>query len=248
MRHRKAFGLFLFLSLLILLLDQAGWLTTLKIKLSSLTAGWREKTYQKIVRPLGKEERLRNQLASCEAEKLVLEEENLRLRKLLGAGVKPETQFALARVVAASQTHLLVVLFNAIGVKSGASVVKEKIFLGRIERREGNEARVLLLTSPQLKVPVKIWPHQRAAERGESSLAQGILTAQGGSLIVAEILASEKIAPGNWVGTVVESGDFFLIGPIKKVYPSKDKVFQQAEVEWLIKPRQLLTVAIIKNN
>lgn len=248
MKKKKIFFTLFFLSLAILILDQLGWLDWPKGKLIRWTGRLRESGYQKIANSSDSEEKIETQLLSCQTEILALREENDRLRRLLGAGIKPETKLVSARVIGANQSWLMVALTGQNGINKDASVVRERILLGRVDRVEGNLALVRLLTHPELKIPVKIWLRKELAEKGELDLAEGILTSRGGQLVVKEILAKEKIVPGYWVGAVVESGDVFLVGSITKVYPSKDKVFQEAELEWAINPRKLLTVAIVKTN
>jgi len=186
-----------------------------------------------------------DQLTSCQAALADLQEENWQLRRLLGAGIKPKTQLIPGRVVAANDRRLILALTSDRSVASRAAVVKDRFLVGYLGRRQGLAAAVQLLTDPEFRLPVKIWLRRQLAEQGQPSLAEGLL--QGGEpILVKEILASEKIQPGYWVATVVETGDLFLIGQIKKVYPSEDKVFQEAEVEWMINPKELLTVGIIK--
>jgi len=247
-KRRNSFLTILLLSLLIFGLDRVGAFSWLKAGLARLTGELRTASYQKMVGPIDHQEEAKKQLVSCRTEVLALREENSRLRKLLGAGIKPETKLLLARVIGSNQSQLIVALTSQDGIKKGASVVTERILLGRVEKIEGNTARVSLLTNSELRIPVKIWLTRQLAETGELNLAEGILTSSGGKLVVKEILASEKVAPDYWVGAVVESGDVFLIGQIKKVYPSEDKVFQEAEVEWVVNPKKLLTVGIIRND
>ena len=247
MKKEKTFLTIFLFSLLILVLDKTGIFDWLKASWARLSAGVREAGYQQLVASADKEEGEKEKLLSCQAEILSLREENLQLRRLLGAGIKPETKLLPARVVGSNRLQLMIALTGQDKVKTNASVVTEKILLGRIEKIEGNMAKVLLLTNSKLKIPVKIWLTRQLAEKGELNLAEGILTSNGGKLMVKEILASEKIAPDYWVASVVETGDIFLIGQIEKVYPSEDKVFQEAEVKWLIEPQKLLTVAVIKD-
>jgi len=241
------FFLVLFLTLFILGIDRLGFLSPVKDFFGRVSSGFRGVLYQQIVRPVGEAEQFKKELTSCLAEKIELEEENSAARRLIGSGAKPTTNFSLAKVIGIGRTEVILAV-NQGTVKKGASLVSGRIFLGRVEEAGSGLARGLLLGSPDLKIPVKIWPDREEAMKDAGFLAGGILTVEGGRLIVKEILSSEKLNLGNWVGVIVETGEVFLIGEVEKIFPSEDKIFQKAEAGWEIDPESLLTVAIINNS
>ncbi|MBU2592859.1 MAG: rod shape-determining protein MreC [Patescibacteria group bacterium] len=242
------FFLVLFLTLLILGVDRLGFLNPVKDLFGRLSSDFRGVFYRQMVRPVGEAEQFKKELASCLAEKIELEEENSVARRLIGSGAKPTTNFSLAKVIGLSRTEAVLAVSDGEAVKKGASLVSGRIFLGRVEEVESGLAKGLLLGSPDLKIPVRIWSDQEEALKNRASLAGGILTVEGDRLLVKEVLSSEKFDLGDWVGTVVETGEVFLIGEIEKIFPSEDKIFQKAEVKWAVNPENLLTVAIINGN
>ena len=235
-----AIGLFL------LILDRLGGLDPVKSGFGWLSGAVRARIYQQKTTPSIGEEKLRKEISSCQARVLELEEENFRARKLLGAAIKPKTKLALGKVIGVNDSQAALYVNNRDGIKTGASVVTGRILLGRVRITAGRTARADFLNASEFKIPVKIWLTRQLAEKNGPCLAEGILVGKGENLVVKEILAAEKVADGDWVGAVVESGDVFLIGKIKKVFPSEDKVFQEAMVDWLANPKELLTVGIIK--
>ena len=234
------------IGLFVLIADKLGGLNPIKSGFSRLSGATRAKIYQQKTMSSDGEEKLKRELNSCQMRVLELEEENFRARKLLGAAIKPKTKLALGKVIGISGSQITVFANGEDGIKTGASVVTGRILLGRVRSTVGQMAKADFLNALGFKIPVKIWLTRQLAEKKDPHLAEGILVGDGKNLVVKEILATEKVATGDWAGAVVESGDVFLIGKVKKVFPSEDKVFQEVAVDWLANPRELLTVGIIK--
>lgn len=203
--------------------------------------------YSERVKPVSEADQFKKELSFCLAEKIELEEENSQARRLLDAGVSPTTSFLLAKVVGASEKSLIVSVEDDDEVKEGASLVSGRIFLGKVEETGFGLIRVQLAGSTDLKVPAKIWSNRGEAVGEGMPLAEGILMEDGGRLVVDEILSSTEVAVGNLAGTIIETGEVFLLGEVVKVFPSKDKVFQKVELKRLVDLASLLTVGIIKD-
>jgi len=242
----KNWWLILALGLFFWGLDSLGFLNPFKNGVGQLLGASREKVYQKIIGPVEELEHLERQLISCQGEVLELREENSQARRLLDAGIKPKTRVILAKLVGGSDREILASLTSQEEFKEGASVVSGRVLVGKVQRISGQGARIGLLNSSGIKIPVKIWLNEAEAKKNSPTVAEGILVGDGHNLRIKEILASDKIRVSDLVGALIETGEVFLIGEITEIFPSEDKVFQEAKVKWLIDPKKLLTVGIIK--
>lgn len=234
------------IALLIFFLDKFNVLDGPKRGISDLLLSIREKSYQRIVLPDDQNEKFKRELLICQAEILGLKEENAKMRKMLDAGLKPELSVILAKVIAFSNNNLIVAVGSDEKVKTKASAVVDRIFLGQTAGKIGNSIKVTLITSPETKIPVKIWISQEEAGARKPSFAEGILVSDGVNLLVKEILVSQKVGKGDFVGVVAEKGEIFFVGRIEEIKESDDKIFQEAKVDWLADPKSLLTIGIIK--
>lgn len=244
MKKRTLFRV-LILGLAFFLFDQIGAFNWLRKRFDFFSLKLREKTFQKIIGPEEELEKLRKELVSCRTNVFELKEENVQARRLLDAGVSPEKEVILGKLVGGNDSQVLIFLAGQSRPEKGASVISGRILVGRVKEITGQMARVALLSSREEKTPVKIWASEAEAGKEDSVLAEGILLVENKALLIKEILMSEKIEPGNLAGAVSEQGEVFLIGEVTQVFPSKDKIFQEAEVEWLVNPKKLLTVGIV---
>jgi len=234
------------ISLFLLILDSFDLFDGAKRVVVRFLGERKEGAYQKIIGPTEEKERLKRKLASCQAEVLELKEENFRSRRLLDAGFKPETGVVLAKVVSSGSDSLIIRVSGEETIKKGASVVVDRVVLGRIEETDGINAKVLLLNSPKIKIPAKIWLSEADLKKNGPALAEGVLVGNGRGVLVKEVLASERVKENDFVGLVIETGEVFLVGKAKKVSPAGDKIFQEVEVAWLADPKSLLTVGVIR--
>ena len=246
MKKFQKLGLIFLISLFLLILDSFGIFGGAKRLVIRLFGERRAEVYQKIIGPTEESEKLRRELTSCQSKIFELEEENFQARRLLDAGFKPETGVVLAKVVGSSNNRLLINVSGKEKIKQGASVIIDRVVLGKVEETDGLNAKVILLNSVEIKIPVKIWLNEMDLKGNNSALAEGILTGDGEKIIVKEILASEEVKKNDLVGLVVETGEVFLVGKVKTVFPAGDKIFQEAEIDWSADPGNLLTVGVIK--
>ncbi len=232
------------ISFLVLGLNYLGFLNWAKGGMSRIM-GWRSNLYSSIINE--QEEINEDQLAECKANLISLEEEIKQSRRLLGASTKPETKFELAKISSVGSDELVLILESSNLIENSASVVSGPFLVGKIVEVYGRNGKTKLLTSPETKIPVKIWSDQNVTQNTEI-IGEGILTSDGRNLYVDEILESQSVEQGNWVGEVIESGDIFWIGKVEEVFPSEDKIFQQAKINWAVDLSKIITVGVIKND
>ncbi|MFH1561075.1 MAG: rod shape-determining protein MreC [Patescibacteria group bacterium] len=227
-------------------LDHWGKLDWLRRSVGFLSSGLRGDIYrERIVRPIDQYQLIQKKWGSCQSQLLELEEENTKVRRLLESGIRPETKLVLAKTLSQANGLISLVLDSDQGVELGAPIVDGRVLLGRVSWTDGRQAKGKLLTNSELEIPVRVWSDQQVAEKQGSSLADGILSFEKDQLVVKEILSGQKPNPGDWVGFLADSGDVFSIGPIKEVFLSEDKIFQQATVDWLADPASCLTVMVL---
>ncbi len=243
----KKIVIFILFSFLLLGLNYLGWLDWLKDEMS-LIMGWRSGLYSSLTAGGEKTDTLDKQLAGCLADLAELKDENRQARRLLGAETKPETNFDLAKIISVGRDQAIVSLEYPDLIEVSASVVSGPFYLGKIAEIFGKTAKVNLLISPQTKLPVKIWPDQTTSAGESEIIGEGILVSENKNLYVEEILDKQKVAVGNWVGVIVESGDIFWIGKISQVFPSEDKIFQKVKIDWAVDLSPMVTVGVIKNS
>ncbi len=222
-----------------------GMLNWLKGGLS-LAMGWRDNLYSSLISGQDDPGLLSDQLGQCQAELVSLKEENIQVRRLLGAQVRPETRFELAKILSLGNQELIIFLDNSEEIENQASVVSGPFLVGKIDEIYGKNAKVNLLLSTKTKLPVKIWSTQDILESETNLVGEGILSSDGQNLYVKEILDKQPVVPGNWVGAVIETGDIFWIGKIEEVFPTEDKVFQEVRLSWSVDLSKLITLGVIK--
>lgn len=233
------------ISLGFLILNYFGLLNWLKGGLS-LAMGWRSNFYSSIIDSQDDLGLLADQLGDCQAELARLEEENYQARRLLSAKLKPETKFELAKILSLGNQELIILLDNSERIEKQASVVSGPFLVGKINEVYGRSAKVDLLLSSKIKLPVKIWSSQNDVELEKNLIGEGILSSDGQNLYVKEILDKQPVIPGNWVGAVVETGDIFWIGKIEEVFPTEDKIFQEVRLSWAVDLSKLITLGVVK--
>lgn len=189
-------------------------------------------------------------LSSQLANKRALEEENAKMRRLLGTNLPPNWQFSAGRVVSVSSDIMSVTSdYNA---ASGTPVLEASesppsseaggVLVGRVEKVVGRQTQVTLPTNIASKIPVLV--------RGQdgSRRASGIVVGQGGTSRLEQVLASESLDSGDLILT---SGDAnlpagrqglppeLLVGFVDKVTRSETSPWQEAGVKSAINTRDL---------
>ncbi len=112
------------------------------------------------------------------------------------------------------------------------------IFIGRVVEKGPNNSKVLLTTSPRSRIHVRF----------ERSRLTGVLEGGiGGALIVREIDKEAVLEVGEFILTTGQDGlalPGFLVGRIKAKRLQPNQLFQEAEVEHVIKSSSLEEVYV----
>ncbi len=218
----------------VLTIPVRSWLydsrVTLLSPLSVFSSG--EQNKQRISELEGRVASLSAQLGREQA----LEEENAKMRRLLGTNLPPNWQFAPGRVVSTSSD--IMAMTSDYTPSVGVSVITSEengILIGRVEKAVGKEVLVSLPTHISSKIPVIV--------RGQDGnrRASGIVVGQGRTARLEQVLASESLEKGDLVLT---SGDAnlppeLLIGYVDKVNRSQASPWQEAGVKSAIDPSGL---------
>jgi rod shape-determining protein MreC len=177
-------------------------------------------------------------------------EENEAMRRLLGAPLPSSWHFIPAKVTAFYQ-KLKINVGEKAGVEKGMMVISENLLVGRVESVERLSSQVVLVTDPSLKIAVII------REEGQPGIkARGILSGYfQNQMTLSEVLKSENVEPGDLVFTsgeedsvVGETGWLadLLIGEVKEIEESQEKVFKKGIVSPLIDFQNLRSVFVVK--
>ena len=180
-----------------------------------------------------------------EAEIANLQQENTRLRDLLGAPMSPSWQFLPAPVVDIKADILTLGVGKATGVKDGAAVMayqKESInngvILGRVFEVQRRQTKVRLLSSPQLSVKAKT-----------SSGASGVVTGDGQMAWLNQVVQADKLAVGDLILTA--GGDGWLpglvIGRVGETVKAESAIYQNAKVDLIIDPGSVVNVYLVSD-
>lgn len=176
-----------------------------------------------------------NQLSLCQ-------EENEKVKKMLGASLPAKWQFMEARVIGINEKMKIDKGAKA-GLKPGMTVVSENVLLGKIETVADNESSVQMVYEPNLRIPVVVKrPNQAGIQ------ARGLLTGQYKSkMILDRVLQAEDLQKGDIVVTSGEEGWLpdLVIGQIEEVMPKSAEVYQKAKVSGLIDYQQLRIVFVV---
>lgn len=257
---KKNFFLFLLLilvSVLFLLLGKQNWFASflgfLRRPLNSLESGSLasyQRTFgnlsfssnnQQQTKIFELEGRLR-QLAVEQNKLSLCQEENDKLKRLLGASLPASWQFMDARVLGITD-QIKIARGLRDGVKQGMMVVAEDILVGKVSEVDSFTSLVQIITNSNSKIPVVIKRPDNAGVQ-----AKGLLLGQSGqTLILDKVLQAESIQKGDLVAT---SGDEnwlpdLLVGQIKEVMPKSAEVYQKASVSPLINYQDLRIVFVI---
>lgn len=174
---------------------------------------------KKVVELRGEVASLSSQLAAVES----LREENIQLRRLLGAPLPASWKFTPARVVGRFQDKLLVVGEVSEGVPviipTGNPGFPAGILVGKTGQTYGRETEVFLPTHPESKIPAK------------TQDSSGLVLGRGGIAELDQVLTGESLEEGDLVLTSGGSGipADLLIGEVLEV-TSAGKTWKSARL------------------
>jgi len=238
-KSASTFWRLFFLSLILLSLDRLGRLEFVHRRFLSLTRRWRQGGVEQRQQP---ELDCQTKVAQLEAELARLEEENRAARRLLGADLSPKLKFVPAHLLGLNEREFSLDVGQNQGVQKDAWVMSENILVGRITQVNCCVSQGMFVSHPGFRLAVSIW---RSSQERRDLIGKGLLRGGSRSLTVEQILPEEEVAPGDLVASL-ESGGQFVVGKVVEVGLGTDKVFQKAVVEWLLQPRQLETVFVVK--
>lgn len=173
-------------------------------------------------------------------------EENVVLREQLG--LAPREKFNLEPALISSQdSHglgnwITINKGKGDGIEKGMPViVSNGILIGKVDEVYSGKAKVILITNPQSSINAVV------SGTGAKGIARGEF---GLGMVLDMVLQTDIIQEGNELITSGIGGDMpsgLLIGRVRDVHPSDDRLFQQATVTPLVKFSILKVVFVIKN-
>ena len=127
------------------------------------------------------------------------------------------------------------------GIAVGDSaIVSNGIFIGRVQQVSADNAKIVLLTSPESTVNVS------TLKNGTKGVAKG---EYGLGIIFDMILQTDTINVGDDVVTSGIGGDIpkgLYVGTVQEIHPSPDHLFQQATINSPIQASKLQILFVIK--
>jgi cell shape-determining protein MreC len=245
-------GMYLLLSLLLLGLNQLGWLdwlkrltdpTTAPVKQFLLNADravvswWEQATNQGSSAVF-----LGERIATLEAEMISqkaqidkLQGENQAMRDLLGAPLPASWQFVSAQVVGRHDQMLTINQGQDQGVAVGDPVVISQVFVGEVVEVLPRQAGVRSVLHPDSQTQVVV----------RKSNLTGKVVVHGGRLYLEEVAVGKGLQPGS---LVTRQEDGLVLGEVGKIVSSDQESFQRAEVVWPLEVEALQNVFVVKNN
>lgn len=182
------------------------------------------------------------QLAVEQNQFSLCQEENERIKKMLGANLPAKWQFMEAKVIGLSD-KMKIDRGEKEGIKAGMIILSENILLGRVETVQEHQSLVQMVYQPNLKIPVVVKrPNQAGVQ------ARGLLIGQyKNKMILDRVLQGEDLQKGDIVTTGGEEGWLpdLVIGQIEEVMPKSAEVYQKAMVSSLIDYQKLRIVFIV---
>jgi len=250
----EKFVLYIFLTVLVFLLDKTALITPLKNLAQTALAPGQSLIYQAktgVVEGLSVltfwrsgENRIKNleqrlseaQILAARAK--ALEEENRVLRQQLRVTNLPSSKALAARVLGLSR-DLEIGVGASDGVKTGQMVVVGEILVGRVRLVSDHVSYVQLPIDPQAKIPAKV------------NRARGLVTGRFNSSVVLEKVAqNEEIQQGDLVLTSGEGEGYqpdLVIGKIATINNSQTDLFKSADVNPLVGYKNLSLVFVLSD-
>lgn len=249
----SAFLVLILISLALLLLENFGFLNSLRNTFSfflvplkrgvyktSLTVKkqftfltfWQEKEGK--IRDLEEKERL---LLVFEERVRQLEEENRILRAQLEAPLPPSWEFLPAKTLGLTR-FLAIDKGEKDGVRKGQGVLFQNIWVGKVVKVFPSESLVELPIDPESRIPVIT---------GKTN-ARGILVGQfGKGILLDKVTSQERLELEDSVVTTGEGGypKGILVGKIEKIEKKEEEIFQKAQVKTLLPFKELEMVFVV---
>jgi rod shape-determining protein MreC len=239
----KKWPFFLFLiifSLLLLFFDKFGFINFIKGGLEKIYIPFGNKIYQPNA-SLNPNSENQQKVIKLESVIINLKKENSDMRRLLGAPLPSNWHFLPAMVIGNDNGILLIDKGKADGVLVGQAVVFNDYLVGKITEIGENISRLQTPNNPDFKLAGIV-----KSPNNENLSARGLVFAQGGRLLLDQVLMEEKIAVGDIVMTALDRNipADIPIGTITNI-SKPSAVFQKAEIEPMVISSQLKNVFLI---
>jgi len=241
--------IYLLLSLLLLGLDQLGWLSPLKAKAALVTTPVKSQLWQGYKKfNWFRQERsdtpsrsfLQEKIALLEADNLSLQaqlqkehDENQAMRQLLGAPLPAKWQFVVAQMIGQQGAVITINVGKEQGVQEKEAVVVENVLVGEVVEVLPKTSRVRLVNHPEFSAQAQV---------RESNLS-GKIKVHGSRIFLEEVPLSEKLKSGS---LIVRRDDGLVMGTVGKIVSSDKEQWQTAEVVWPIDILKLREVFVVK--
>lgn len=169
-----------------------------------------------------------------------LEQENLSMKKMLGAPLPATWKFTPAKVLSIKDNVMFIDQGSEVGIKAGHTVVFENHFLGIVKDSVPFLSKILLLGNKELIIKAKILEIN----------AKGEVRTNPEGIVIDNVAQENKLEAGQ---TIITSGEEenvkpnLVIGKITQVEKEEAAIYQQAKLEPILNPAFLTDVFIIQN-
>ena len=190
-------------------------------------------------------EKEKNQLLWQQSEKARLEKENRALREVLNTGLDKEFELSSVQIIAENLEAgwILINKGKEQELREGSAVItSDKILVGLIETLYSNQARVRLLTSPELSIKAKILSNNKEGI--------GVVNGEGQGRLRLELIPLEyPLGAGQVIVTSISEGEYpsgLIIGQIQNVIKDNLESFQKAALSpFYLRPDSELLFVIL---
>lgn len=247
------FLLFVFASLLLMLVDSRGFLRPIRGVAETLSLPVQKSFYSLRLRffstpkdesDLSQQlEQKKREIASLKAQISSLSQENQAMRRLLSAPLPSSWQFLPAKVIGEEAGVLRINKGRSDGLEKMLTVVIDGVFVGKVSKI--GEAFSLVQTPKAAGFKIQAVARE---EGKEGILARGLLVFREGKIFLDKVLQEEEIREGDMVLTSGEAGlaPNIPIGKIIKVTTERGGVYKKAEVEPFFEAKAAEVVFLVK--
>jgi len=166
-----------------------------------------------------------------------LEQENERMRVLLGVNLPPAWKFLPATVLGQTGGELIIQGGENLGIGVGMSVVSNQVLVGRVSKVSAAVSEVTPVASNQSKIAVKV---------GGKEIT-GIVMGNGGRLMLDKVLQEAKVEEGDVVMTDGTDGTLpgLVVGRVVEVGGEQSQVYKTVRLEPMVEMGGLKGVFVV---
>lgn len=249
-KNKNYYLFFIFLSLLLIILDNYNLLSFLKKPVESFLNPIKKSLHQKKSpkNPFLSDPDFINQFAAKELAVKVLnkkiaelKKENELLKKQINAPLSVNYSYLPANVIGFDR-YLIIDKGSLDNVEKNQPVVFEDLLVGKVINVSAKTAKIILPLDPDSKIPAL----------DQITGAKGLVIGQFQTDFTFEkVLTDEKINKGDLILTSGQEKTFppnLIIAEIEKVKRQESEIFQSAQLKPLIDYQKLSLVFLIKNH